>query len=275
MAIYVMSDIHGCFDEFIALLDKVNFNTQQDQLYLVGDLINRGPKSLEVMQYLLKHEDSMFPVLGNHDLSYLVYAEGNTKLRRGDTYQDIHQSSQANDIKEYLRKQPLVRYIPEVDVAIAHAGIPPFWSIDEALALSLEVEKKLQTQKPHKYHRFMELMFGNTPAAWDPSLKGIDRRRVIINYFSRMRYLNRDLSLDFDNKTEEYNKAVMKPWFQFERPLHNKTQIIFGHWASLGIHHENGTYCIDSGCVWEGSLTLIRIDVAPFEIISLSLPKNN
>lgn len=275
MAIYVMSDIHGCFDEFIALLDKVNFNSQQDQLYLVGDLINRGPKSLEVMQYLLKYEDSMFPVLGNHDLSYLVYAEGNTKLRRGDTYQDIQQSSQANDIKEYLRKQPLVRYIPEVDVAIAHAGIPPFWSIDEALALSLEVEKKLQTKKPHKYHHFMELMFGNTPAAWNPDLKGIDRRRVIINYFSRMRYLNSDLSLDFDNKTEEYNKAVMKPWFQFERPLHKKTQIIFGHWASLGIHHENGTYCIDSGCVWEGSLTLIRIDVTPFEITSISLPKNN
>ncbi len=275
MATYVMSDIHGCFDEFIALLDKVNFNAQEDRLYLVGDLINRGPKSLKVMQYLLEHEASMFPVLGNHDLSYLVYAEGKTRLRRGDTYQDILQSKFAGDIKEYLRHQPLVRYIPEVDVAIAHAGIPPFWRIDEALELSAEVEKKLQSNKPHKYQHFMQSMFGNTPIAWDPNLKGIDRRRVIINYFSRMRYLHNDLSLDFDNKTESYDTAVMKPWFQFERPFHQRTQIIYGHWASLGIHHENGTYCIDSGCVWEGSLTVIRIDTMPFEITSLSLQENN
>lgn len=272
MAIYVMSDIHGCFDEFIALLEKVNFNPQNDQLYLVGDLINRGPKSLEVMKFLLKHEDSIFPVLGNHDLSYLVYAEGSTRLRRGDTYDDILQSKKANEIKDYLRRQPLVRYIPETDVAIAHAGIPPFWSIDEAISLSAEVEKKLQTHKPHKYQKLMDTMFGNTPAAWDPELKGMDRKRVIINYLSRMRYLHNDLSLDFDNKTEEYDTAIMKPWFQFERPLHKKTQIIYGHWASLGIHQENGTYCIDSGCVWDGALTIIRIDCTPFEITSFAFP---
>lgn len=270
MAIYVMSDIHGCFDEFMALLKKVNFNHESDQLYLVGDLINRGPKSLEVMQYLMAHEDSIFPVLGNHDLSYLVYAQGSTRLRKGDTYNDIFTSDDAKKVKAYLRKQPLMRYIPEVDVAIAHAGIPPFWTIPQALELSAEIQKRLNTAKKEKYQRLIENMFGNTPKAWDPKLKGMDRRRVIINYFSRMRYLYLDLSMDFDNKSEDYNPAIMKPWFQFERPLHNKTKIIYGHWASLGIHQENGTICIDSGCVWEGSLSIIQIDITPYELTSFS-----
>lgn len=270
MAIYVMSDIHGCYDEFRALLKKINFNHQQDQLYLVGDLINRGPKSLAVMKYLMKHESSIFPVLGNHDLSYLVYAAGETRLRRGDTYDEIAESDDAKKIKKYLQKQPLMRYIPALDIAIAHAGIPPFWSIAEALSLSNEVHGQLITGDKKRYQTLMHQMFGNTPKAWSSSLSGLDRIRVIINYFCRMRYLNRDLSMDFDNKTENYDANIMKPWFQFERSRHQQTKIIYGHWASLGIHDENGTLCIDSGCVWEGKLSVVRIDTAEFKITSFS-----
>lgn len=151
MAIYVMSDIHGCYDEFQALLKKINFNHKTDQLYLVGDLINRGPKSLAVMKYLMKHQSSIFPVLGNHDLSYLVYAAGETKLRRGDTYNEVLQSTDAKTIKKYLKKQPLMRYIPKLNIAIAHAGIPPFWSIAEALSLSNEIHEQLITDDKKAY----------------------------------------------------------------------------------------------------------------------------
>ncbi len=260
MAIYIMGDIHGCFDQFKALLAKVSFNHQVDQLYLVGDLINRGPKSLEMMQYLLAHQDSILPVLGNHDLSYLVYAEGATKLRRGDTYNVIAESPDAERIKQYLRQQPLMRTIPEYNVAIAHAGIPPFWSIKEAMQLNQEVTELLTTEKKKPYKKLITEMFGNHPAAWSPTLEGLDRIRVIINYFTRMRYLNLDQSLDFDNKREEYDSTVMLPWFKFERISDRDTEIYYGHWASLGIHQENHTYCLDSGCVWGGKLTLIRVD---------------
>lgn len=270
MAIYVMSDIHGCYDEFKALLKKINFKHKKDKLYLVGDLINRGPKSLAVMDYLMDHESSIFPVLGNHDLSYLVYAAGETKLRRGDTYDEVAKSDHSKKIKKYLRKQPLMRYIPEVDVAIAHAGIPPFWSIAEALSLSYEIHEQLITDDKKQYQILMQQMFGNTPTTWNSDLSGIDRIRVIINYFSRMRYLNLDLSMDFDNKTEDYDAKMMKPWFQFDRSLHQNTKIIYGHWASLGIHQENNTFCIDSGCVWEGELSVLRIDQPAFELTSFS-----
>lgn len=270
MAIYVMSDIHGCYDEFRALLKKIHFNHKQDQLYLVGDLINRGPKSLAVLDYLMNHETSMFPVLGNHDLSYLVYAAGETRLRRGDTYDEVTKSDRAKKIKKYLRRQPLMRYLPAQNIAIAHAGIPPFWNIAEALSLSYEIHEQLITSDKKRYQTLMQEMFGNTPTTWNNTLTGIERTRVIINYFTRMRYLNLDLSMDFDNKTEQYDAAIMKPWFQFDRSKHDQTKIIFGHWASLGIHQENGTLCIDSGCVWEGSLSVVRIDTEEFEISSFS-----
>lgn len=273
MAIYIMGDIHGCFDEFKMLLTKVAFNHQTDQLYLVGDLINRGPKSLEVMRYLLAHQDSIFPVLGNHDLSYLVYAEGETKLRKGDTYDVVAQSKDSKAIKQYLRNQPLMRTIPELNIAIAHAGIPPFWSIDEAMKLNQEVSELLATEKKKTYKKLIAEMFGNHPAAWLPTLEGLDRVRAIINYFTRMRYLNLDQSLDFDNKREEYDPAQMLPWFKFNRALNQDTQIFYGHWASLGIHHENNTHCLDSGCVWEGELTIARVDQGEIILTSASRDK--
>lgn len=270
MATYVMSDIHGCYDEFIALLQKIDFNHDIDQLYLVGDLINRGPKSLKVMKYLMKHESSIFPVLGNHDLSYLVYAAGETKLRRGDTYNELATSDQVKKIRKYLRKQPLMRYLPQFDIAIAHAGIPPFWSIAEALAHSNEIHELLLRKDKKHYQKLMRKMFGNHPEAWSNDLTDIDKVRTIINYFCRMRYLKLDLSMDFDNKLEEFDENIMLPWFKFDRSLHQNTKIIYGHWASLGIHEENNTLCIDSGCVWEGSLSVVRIDTPKLEVISFS-----
>ena len=270
MATYVMSDIHGCYDEFIALLEKIAFNHQHDQLYLVGDLINRGPKSLAVMEYLMAHESSIFPVLGNHDLSYLVYAAGETKLRRGDTYDELLQSPHAKKIRNYLKKQPLMRYLEKEDIAIAHAGIPPFWTIPQARKRSERIHKKLTTESKEKYQRLMKEMFGNTPSAWSDSLEGIDKTRAIINYFCRMRFLHLDLSMDFDNKRDDYDDKIMRPWFKFDRSQHHATKIIYGHWASLGIHSENNTLCIDSGCVWEGELSVVRIDQPQWELTSFS-----
>ncbi len=270
MAIYVMGDLHSCFDQFKALLQKMQFNPAQDQLYLVGDLINRGPQSAKIMRYLLAHEAAIKPVLGNHDLSYLVYEAGETRLRRGDTYDELITLPERKEIRNYLRRQPLMRYLPELNIAIAHAGIPPIWSIQEALSLSDEVSRLLQTKDKARYKHLMKRMFGNTPTKWDPLLLGDDRIRVIINYFSRMRYLYSDLSLDFENKQQEYNADLMQPWFKYPRPKHQGTKIIYGHWASLGVHQENGTYCIDSGCVWQGKLSALRVDTKEWELIQVS-----
>lgn len=270
MAIYVMGDLHSCFNEFKALLAKIAFNPTHDTLYLVGDLINRGPKSVEMMRYLLHHEDSIKPVLGNHDLSFLVYEAGETRLRRGDTYDTLLNIPEREEIRDYLRRQPLMRYLPEYDIAIAHAGIPPIWSISEAQILANEIHALLNTEDMQAYRHLMRTMFGNTPAKWDEDLINEDRIRVIINYFSRMRYLYPDLSLDFANKQQEYNPSEMQPWFKYPRDKQGKTKLIYGHWASLGIHAENGTYCIDSGCVWQGTLSVLRIDSQVPELIQVN-----
>ena len=264
MAVYAIGDLHGCYREFKKLLEKIEFDHDKDQLYLVGDLINRGPKSEKVLSYLMEHTDSIFPVLGNHDLAFLVYQAGLIRLKRFDTYDEIIKSQYLDEYVRFIRAQPLMRHIPELNVAICHAGLYPKWSIDQALNLAKEAEAVLQDDE--LFAEFLPRMFGNFPNIWQDDLAGIDRIRTIVNVFTRMRYLHDDGRLDFDAKAPVDEVKDLIPWFRF--PNHfEKTQVVFGHWASLGLHNENNIICIDTGCAWGEKLTALRLDTNPQMIV--------
>ena len=267
MATYIIGDLQGCYKEFKALLAKIAFNPKQDTLYLVGDLINRGPNSLETLEYIYHHQESIFPVLGNHDLSYLVYAEGYTSLKPKDTYDSLLQSSYAEKYKEYLRHLPLLIHLPKENIAICHAGIYPAWSLLEAKAYAREIELQLKDKDLTTYQTFISTMFGNTPTQWDEGLTGMERSRFIINAFTRMRLLESDLRLNLTIK-DRVNVDGLTPWFCFPRKTAN-TEIIYGHWASLGLHQENNTYGIDSGCVWGGKLSAIKVSQKPYTLFEV------
>lgn len=261
MAIYAMGDLHGCYREFKKLLEKIKFDHAHDRLYLVGDMINRGPKSTKVLKYLLKHQDSIFPVLGNHDLAFLVYQAGLIRLKRHDTYGELLESKHIDEFVAYIRHLPLMHYLSELDITICHAGIHPKWDIEKAQSLAKEAEAIFKDDK--RCADFLPKMFGNVPDYWSDALEGDDRIRSIINVFSRMRYLHPDTSLDFDAKVPlKQVSTELIPWFRFPHQLKN-TQVIFGHWGALGLHQENNVYCIDSGCAWGGKLTAIRLDAEP------------
>lgn len=259
MAIYAIGDIHGCYHEFKKLLKKIEFNPDKDKVFLVGDLINRGPKSLKVLDLIISNPSSIFPVLGNHDLAFLVFAKGLIKLKKKDTYDEITNHPECDKYINFLRSLPLMHYIPKIDTAICHAGIDPQWSISEALSLSQEVSSIFGNDID--YDKFIPTMFGNEPNKWDDSLNGNDRIRAIINSFTRMRFLLKDGCLDFDSKSTLVDASEeLIPWFRFPQRNNENTRIIFGHWAALGLHEENNTICIDSGCVWGEKLTAIRLD---------------
>lgn len=264
MAIYAIGDLHGCYREFKKLLEKINFDHDKDKLYLVGDLINRGPKSEKVLSYLIDHQESILPVLGNHDLAFLVYQAGLIRLKRWDTYDEILKSERANEYVKFIREQPLMRYIPELDIAICHAGLYPNWTIPQALSLAKEAEDVLRDDAACA--DFLPKMFGNYPDNWQENFTGVDRIRAIVNVLTRMRYLHDDGRLDFDAKAPMKETVGLTPWFRFPNRF-EKTQIIFGHWGSLGLHNENNIMCIDTGCAWGGKLTALRLDSNPQVII--------
>lgn len=268
MATYIIGDLQGCYDEFKALLAKIAFDPKHDTLYLVGDLINRGPNSLETLEYIYHHQEAIFPVLGNHDLSYLVYAEGYTSLKPKDTYNTLLQSPDAKKYKEYLRHLPLLIHLPQQNIAICHAGIYPAWSIEEAVSYAKEIETQLQSRNLATYQAFIKGMFGNTPTRWEESLKGMDRSRFIINAFTRMRLLDPNFHLNLTIK-DRVKADGFTPWFRLPRRSAN-TEIIYGHWASLGLHQENNTYGIDSGCVWGGKLSAIEISQKPYPLFQVA-----
>lgn len=264
MAIYAIGDLHGCYREFKKLLEKINFDHDKDKLYLVGDLINRGPKSEKVLSYLMDHTQSIFPVLGNHDLAFLVFQAGLIRLKRHDTYDEVLKSERIDEYVKFIREQPLMRYIPELDIAICHAGLYPNWTIPQALSLAKEAEDVLRNDEACA--DFLPRMFGNYPNTWQEDFTGVDRIRAIVNILTRMRYLHDDASLDFDAKTPMKETVGLTPWFRFPNRF-EKTQVIFGHWGSLGLHNENNTMCIDTGCAWGGKLTALRLDSDPQMIV--------
>ena len=260
MALYAVGDLQGCLEPLQCLLQKVNFNPQIDRLWLVGDLVNRGPQSLETLRFLYGMRQAVTCVLGNHDLHLLAAAHNVERLKKHDTLQEILDAPDRADLLEWLRQQKLMHYDEQRDIALVHAGIAPQWTLKKALKRAAEVEEVLRDDA--RLPLFLDGMYGNEPACWDGDLHGVTRLRVITNYFTRMRFCTEDGTLDLKSK-EGVDTAPpgYAPWFSWPSRKTRGQKIIFGHWAALeGQCDEPGLHALDSGCVWGGQMTLMDVD---------------
>ena len=256
MATYAVGDIQGCFHSFQSLLKKIQFNPARDKLWLVGDLINRGSGSLAVLRWMFEHQTSIITVLGNHDLHTLVVAEGFVSSHRSDTIQALLDAPDANELLTWLRHQPLLHL--EHDHLMVHAGLLPEWTANKSQVLALEVHEALSA---NNYRDFLKHMYGNQPVKWDDALTGWDRLRVITNAMTRLRVCSQAGEMEFKFKGELVNRPEgYAPWFEVLSRASSDTPIIFGHWSALGLHIANNLYGLDTGCLWGGALTALRLD---------------
>jgi bis(5'-nucleosyl)-tetraphosphatase (symmetrical) len=257
MSTYLFGDIQGCFDELQHLLDKINYDPNKDRLGFVGDLVNRGPKSLETLRFIKNLNDPIV-VLGNHDLYLLALAHGCVDKEPNQTLLPLLNAPDKNELLEWLRHQPLIYYNDQHSYLVVHAGIPPCWSITTALQCAHEVEQVLQGEHYQEYFTFFENMLGATPNIWHENLTGYERLRYIVNALTRMRFCTQSGKLDLDNKGITSTDSHYRPWFEWFEP---DIDIIFGHWASLqGQCHKKHFYALDTGCVWGETLTALRIE---------------
>ncbi|MGY4490986.1 symmetrical bis(5'-nucleosyl)-tetraphosphatase [Pseudomonas sp. TE3610] len=260
MAVYAVGDLQGCLQPLKCLLERVRFNPEHDRLWLVGDLVNRGPESLATLRFLYQMRDSLVCVLGNHDLHLIAAGSNIERLKKSDTLREIIEAPDGPDLLDWLRRQKLMHYDEQRDMALVHAGIPPQWSLKKALRCAAEVEQALRDDNLFK--PFLDGMYGNEPAKWNNNLTGVDRLRVITNYFTRMRFCTAQGKLELKGK-EGADSAPpgYKPWFSFRERRTRGLKIIFGHWAALeGKCDVPGVFALDTGCVWGGAMTLMNVD---------------
>lgn len=255
MSTYAIGDVQGCYDQLRTLLDALRFDPAADTLWLVGDLVNRGPKSLETLRFVQSLGDRAVTVLGNHDLHLLVVAAGVRKPHRGDTVDEILNAPDREALLQWLRTRKLMHV--EGGYAMVHAGLLPQWSIARADALAREVEASLAANDPGLF----EHMYGNTPDEWDEALTGYDRLRVIINAMTRVRLVDRNGRMEFSHKTGLKDApAGYLPWFDVPGRASAGTPIVCGHWAALGLMLKPDLLSLDSGCVWGRQLSALRLE---------------
>lgn len=259
MALYAIGDVQGCYDELRALLDALHFDPTDDTLWFVGDLVNRGPESLATLRFVRDLGERAVTVLGNHDLHLLAVAHGATKSKRKDTLAGILDAPDRGELLGWLQGCPLLIDLPEHEAILTHAGIPPLWTLDEARSRAREVESVLGDERRGEYFAHM---YGNQPAGWSERLAGPDRWRVITNYFTRMRFVNSQGELDLTSKGEaDAPPGGFMPWFLHPQRKETGTRLLFGHWAALEGHTGiDKVEALDTGCVWGGSLTALRLD---------------
>lgn len=257
MARYAVGDLQGCFDPLRRLLDRVAFDPARDVLWSTGDLVNRGPQSLECLRFFRDLGGSARVVLGNHDLHLLAVAAGIRRLKRSDTLQPVLDAPDAAELLEWLARQPL--FYREPDYALVHAGLAPQWTLDDAERLAGEIAGVLAGPERETYLRGM---YGDEPSLWSETLQGPTRWRVITNYFTRMRICDARGALNLAFKeAPAAAPAGFMPWYDAPRRRSANTRIIFGHWASLlGRSHRPDAIALDTGCVWGNKLTLFALD---------------
>jgi bis(5'-nucleosyl)-tetraphosphatase (symmetrical) len=261
MAIYAVGDIQGCLDPLKCLLKKVKFDWDKDILWLVGDLVNRGPESLKVLRYLYKHRDRIVCVLGNHDLHLLAVASGLVKKGSSDTLDKVLVAHDRDELLRWLRHRPLM--YSEGGYTMVHAGIPHIWSLEQAQDYAHEVEAALRGPE---WRKFLARMYGNTPRRWNDTLVGYPRLRTITNYLTRMRFVypNGQLDLQSTGVTPNAGRKVA-PWFTYPGQT-KKEKIIFGHWAALqGQADGKNLFAMDTGCVWGGKLSMFCLDTGEWQ----------
>ncbi len=257
MATYAVGDIQGCFTPLKCLLTQVQFDWDHDQLWVVGDLVNRGPDSLEVLRYLYQRRERVICVLGNHDLHLLAVAYGLQKQGRSDTLDKILAASDRDQLLDWLRQQPLI--YSDRGCTLVHAGIPHIWSLEQAHSYAAEVETALRGPD---YRKFLSNMYGDTPRVWNNKLTGYERLRVITNYLTRMRFLYKSGALDLKGKGALADPGrKVEPWFTLRNKSDSTNKIIFGHWAALeGKAKGKNLIATDTGCVWGGQLSMYCLD---------------
>jgi len=257
MALYAVGDVQGHYDELRDLLEQVHFDARFDQLWFVGDLVNRGPRSLDVLRFVKSLGSSARVVLGNHDIHLLAVAAGVRRLRSKDTLQPVLDAPDASELLSWLERQPLAYADAEAGYAMVHAGIPPGWDLSHALELAREAERWLRTFG----YADVAAPTSEEPLALDANLSAAQRARVIVNYFTRMRVCTLDghLDLEFKGPAEEAPEGYL-PWFAHPERKTRGVRLIFGHWAALqGRVRAENVYALDTGCSWGRELTLMRL----------------
>lgn len=256
MATYAIGDIQGCFQALNQLLEKIQFDPMQDRLWLVGDLVNRGPDSVQVLQWAMGLGERVITVLGNHDLHLLALAEGFVPAHRGDTLDEILAAPERAEMLDWLRRQHMI--YAEGDWVLVHAGLLPQWSVKKALRLGQEVEAALRADD---YRDFLRQLYGNKPDRWDDDLTGMDRLRVITNAMTRLRVCSDKGVMDFSHKgsVEERPKKTL-PWYEVPGRKSAEANIVFGHWSALGLNVGSRHVALDTGCLWGGRLSALRLE---------------
>ena len=261
MAIYAIGDVQGCYSELCRLLEKIDFDPTEDTLWFCGDLVNRGPESLQTLKFVKSLGDSALTVLGNHDLHLLALHHGVKKVGDSTSLRKILKSPARDELMDWLQTQPLLHYDKRHKAVVVHAGIHPAWGLSKARKLASEVETALQGKKAA---RFFRKMYGNTPVKWSDDLKGAKRLRFITNVFTRMRYFDRAQRLDFtvNRSPRHYLRSGLTPWFQMKAALREDVRVLFGHWSTLPVGCYGRCFALDGGCVWGGHMVALRIDFA-------------
>jgi bis(5'-nucleosyl)-tetraphosphatase (symmetrical) len=256
MAIYAVGDVQGCHAELVQLLDRIGFDQAADRLWLVGDLVNRGPGSLEVLRLVKSLGDSAITVLGNHDLHLLAVAEGAAELNRNDTLDQILAAPDRDELLHWLRHRRLLHV--QDGYVLVHAGLLPQWSVAQAEGLAREVETALRGED---YAVFLARMYGNNPHQWDDELGGYKRLRVITNAFTRMRICTGQGEMEFRFKGEvEHIPTGYLPWYDVPGRASRDATVIFGHWSALGLLLRDNVIALDTGCLWGGPMSALRLE---------------
>jgi bis(5'-nucleosyl)-tetraphosphatase (symmetrical) len=259
MATYAIGDIQGCCDPVRRLLDYISFDPAADRLWFVGDLVNRGPQSLEVLRFVKSLGEAATVVLGNHDLHLVMQAEGYGRGNKEDTLAEVLAAPDRDELLAWLRARPLFHV--EGAWAMVHAGLLPGWTVAQAKLLSDEVSAALQARE---YVKFLANMWGSEPVAWQDNLVAWDRLRVIVNAMTRMRYVTASGEMELRalgaKAPPDKGPLGCVPWFRAANRLNADHSIVCGHWSALGLHREAHVFAIDTGCLWGGALTALRLE---------------
>jgi len=267
MAVYAIGDLQGCHKALQRLLDKVEFSPDKDKIWLAGDLVSRGPKSLEVLRFVKELGDSAVCVLGNHDISLIAAHYG--VIKPHSSLKSIMKADDREELIDWLRMKPLLHVDSELGFYMAHAGIYPHWNLNQAQKFAHEVEVPLRGATTE---RWLEKVYGDEPSLWNESLQSYDRHRFILNAFTRMRGCNANGSLNFSVKgtAKDLQAKGLYPWFRLPTRVLLPHKVIFGHWSALGYHQDSQVISLDTGCVWGRKLTAVQLDNATIEPIQVA-----
>ena len=267
MALYAIGDVQGCDAELGALLETLKFSADRDRLWFVGDLVNRGPASLEVLRRVRALGGAATVTLGNHDLHLLAVAHGHGRLRPDDTLTDILQASDRQELLDWLAHRPLLAEDRALGLCLLHAGLPPQWDMTTARSCAREFEDALRRDPAALFAR----MYGDKPDRWRDDLTGIERLRYIVNCFTRLRYVDAGgrLELHVKGSPKKSQRGSLIPWFEAPDARWRGNRLVFGHWSTLGFFRNEDVISLDTGCVWGGTLTALRLDVPGAEPVQV------